>query len=98
MLVIKGAMPEQQAVEFQFPGQKFLRQRWPLIRQLRLIAYQDEAAIVSPAPQGVGGLRAGLAAAHNDDRGDHWVPRGARVTSAHQPLFSYLKDTLMRDR
>src|SRR5580698_6956680 len=98
MLVIKGPMPEQQAVKFQFPGEEFFRQRRPLIGQLRLIAHQDEAAIVSSAPQGVGGLGAGLATAHNDDRGNHWVPRGARVTSAHQPLFSYLNDTLMRDR
>ena len=71
VLVVEGPMAKRQPVGCELAGQVFLRQRRPLIRELRLVAHQDDPALEALASQGVDGLRAGLAAANDEDRGGH---------------------------
>ena len=71
VLVVERLMSKRQPVGCELAGQEFLRQRRPLIRQFPLLAHQDDPALEALAPQGVDGLRAGLAAAYDEDRGGH---------------------------
>src|ERR1700716_2632685 len=74
MFIVEGSVPEQQAVGRHFAAQVFLRQRWPLVRQTGFIADQHQTAAEALAPQGIDSLRAGLAAAYDEDGGDHRIP------------------------
>ncbi len=74
MFVVKSAVPEQQALSRHLSRQVFLRQRRTLIRQIRLIADQHQAAAEALPPQGIDCLRAGLAAAYDDYGREHRIP------------------------
>ena len=52
VFIVKGRVPEQQAVGLQLPGQVFLGQRWPLIGQVRFFTDQDEPALEPFTPKG----------------------------------------------
>ena len=71
MFIVEGAVAEQQAIGRQFAGQEFLRQRRPLIGQFRFVADQHQAAGEAFAPQSVDRLCAGLAAADDENGGNH---------------------------
>jgi hypothetical protein len=62
-------------------GEELLRQRWPLVRQVRLIADQDDATVVSPATQGAGRHRGGLSRTDGDEcvDGHPWASSPAAV-------------------
>ena len=82
MLVVERLMAERQAVFGQFAGEVLLRQRRPLIGQVRLVADEYQASGKALAAQGVDRLRAGLTAAENENRRDHgtpWSPRPSGV-------------------
>ena len=64
-------MPENEAVGGHFARQVFFRQRRALIRQLGLIADQDQTSAITFPAQGVDGLCSGLAAADDQDGGNH---------------------------
>ena len=74
MLVVKGAVPEGEAIGRHFARKVFLGERRPLVRQLRLVADQHQTAAKPFPPEGVDGLCAGLAAAYDENGGDHWIP------------------------
>src|SRR5258708_28750650 len=73
MLVIKSAVPEEQAIGRHLAGQELLGERRPLVRQHVLVADQDETSRESfPAP-GVDVLRARFSAADDKHCGNHGV-------------------------
>src|ERR1700730_9891796 len=77
MFVVEGAVPERQAIGRHFAGQVFLRERRPLVRQLRFVAAQHQTAAKTFSPEGIDSLCAGLAAAYDEDGGDHRIPWNA---------------------
>src|ERR1700722_2246773 len=87
MFVVEGAVPEHQAIGRHFAGQVFLRQRRPLVGQLRFVADQHQTAAKTFPPEGVDRLCAGLAAAYDEDGGDHCIPREL-ATASMASLYS----------
>src|SRR5450631_147536 len=81
VLVVKRLMSKRQTVCRQLTGQELLGQRRPLIRQVRLVAHQYEATLETFAPQGVDGLRTGVATAYDEDRADDAASLGSGSAS-----------------
>ncbi len=71
MLVIEGAVPEQQPFGGHLAGQKLLGKRRPLVRQHLFIAHKNQTSCKSFTAQCVDRLRARLSAAHDEDRRNH---------------------------
>ena len=72
-----------------------LRQRRPLVRQTGFVADQHQTAAKPFSSEGIDGLRPGLAAAYDEDGGDHRIPWKPTACTGPNRIWPCLLGTIV---